>query len=122
MALRKSPQILVEAFDAALPADALVERRKMFGFPAAFVNGNLFCGLHQEDVIVRLPPDQRLALERQGGARWSPAPGRVMREYMMLPRGVEAAAMKRWLARSFVFARTLPPKAAKARKAHRGAR
>lgn len=118
MALRKSPPSLIAAFDAALPDDALVERRKMFGFPAAFVNGNLFCGLHQEDVIVRLPPEQRRVLERRGGRRWEPMPGRVMREYMTLPLGVDRPAMKRWLARSFGFAQSLPPKIKRVRKTH----
>ena len=120
MQLRKSPPALVDAFDRALPKDALVERRKMFGFPAAFVNGNLFCGLHQEDVLVRLPPDQRRLLERAGGSRWEPTEGRVMREYLLLPRDAPRAVLKRWLARSFVFALSLPPKAAKSGKA-RGA-
>lgn len=119
MALRRSPQSLVDAFDAALPRDELIERRKMFGFPAAFVNGNLFCGLHQDDVIVRLSAEQRAILEREGGSRWEPTPGRVMREYMTLPQGADRAAMKRWLARSLDFARSLPPKLTKVRKAKR---
>ena len=122
MALRKSPRALVDAFDRSLPKDALVERRKMFGFPAAFVNGNLFCGLHQEDVIVRLSSDQRTLLERAGGVRWEPTAGRVMREYMLLPRTAGARVMKRWLARSLMFARSLPPKAVKGRRPNRSAR
>lgn len=121
MALRKSPSPLIAAFDAALPEDDLVERRKMFGFPAAFVNGNLFCGLYQEDVIVRLPPDLKVVLGQQGGLPWSPTPGRVMREYMVLPREIRRAELERWLSQSFAFASSLPPKVGKARKIKRGA-
>jgi hypothetical protein len=36
---------LATRFDATLPKAADVERRKMFGCPAAFVTGNLFAGL-----------------------------------------------------------------------------
>lgn len=111
MAWRKSPPALIAAFDAALPTDARVERRKMFGYPAAFVNGNLFCGLHQEDVIVRLSEPQRKALEKAGGRKWSPTPGRVMREYMLLPDGAsgDARRLSNWLGKSFAFAAALPP-------------
>lgn len=110
MALRKSPPALVEAFASALPRDRLVERRTMFGFPAAFVNGNLFCGLHQEDVLVRLPPERREELAEAGGSRWAPTPGRVMREYMLLPRDASATDLKRWLRLSLSFAKSLPVK------------
>jgi hypothetical protein len=59
MAWEKSPESLIEAFHEALPDDDRIERRKLFGFPCAFVNGNMFTGLHQRDMIVRLPEDAR---------------------------------------------------------------
>lgn len=123
MALRKSPPALVGAFARALPKDRLIERRTMFGFPAAFVNGNLFCGLHQEDVLVRLPPERREELGKAGGSRWEPTPGRVMREYMLLPRDASAADLKRWLRLSLTFAKSMPAKtpATSRSKSKRGA-
>ena len=33
-------------------------RRKMFGFPAAFVNGNLCCGTFNEQIMLRLQSDR----------------------------------------------------------------
>ena len=45
------------------------ERRKMFGYPCAFVAGNLFTGLHQENVIVRLAERDRVAAIGTEGAR-----------------------------------------------------
>ena len=66
---RKSPDDLIALFYAALPEDPRVERRKMFGYPCAFVGGNLFTGLHQEDVIVRLAEKDRLAVIDKQGAR-----------------------------------------------------
>ena len=37
MEWQKSPDDVARAFDAALPDDPRLERRKMFGFPAGFV-------------------------------------------------------------------------------------
>jgi hypothetical protein len=44
MSWRKSPDALVEKFSQIVPPDPRVERRKMFGYPAAFVGGNMFIG------------------------------------------------------------------------------
>ena len=119
MAWRKSPPELIAAFDVALPNDPRVERRKMFGYPAAFVNGHLFAGLHQDDVIVRLSESGREALGRIGGRRWEPTAGRVMREYMLLPNHarVDAKSLARWLRKSLLFAAALPSGVAKKRVA-----
>jgi TfoX/Sxy family transcriptional regulator of competence genes len=84
----------------------------MFGCPAAFVNGNMFSCLHQENVIVRLDADARAALQRAGGQAFEPLPGRVMREYLALPAAVQAdpRRLRRWLGQAFAYAGSLPPK------------
>ena len=51
---RKSPQSLIDTFEAVMPGPPEVKRRKMFGYPSCFVNGNLMGGLHQSDMILRL--------------------------------------------------------------------
>jgi TfoX/Sxy family transcriptional regulator of competence genes len=116
MAWRKAPESLVSLFRASLPDDPRVEHRKMFGYAAAFTGGHLFAGLHQEDLILRLPEDQRGEAVRMIGARpFEPMPGRAMREYVALSAAerIEPEQLRSWLARSFAFARALPPKAAK---------
>lgn len=116
MAWRKAPESLVSLFHASLPDDPRVEHRKMFGYPAAFTGGHLFAGLHQEDLILRLPEDQRAEAIRAIGARpFVPMPGRTMREYVALaaPERAKPDELRSWLAQSFAFARTLPPKVAK---------
>src|SRR5262245_18459379 len=86
---KKSPDELIKLFRAALPKDPRIEHRKMFGYPCAFVAGNLFTGLHQEDVIVRLGEDERRAAIVEEGAKiFEPIPGRLMREYLVVPTGV----------------------------------
>lgn len=118
---RKSPNDLVALFDAALPDDLRVERRKMFGYPCAFVAGNMFTGLHQENVIVRLAEKERLAaIEQQGARIFEPMSGRPMREYIALPQAALAnrSELAIWLRRALNYAASLPPKAKKpARKA-----
>ncbi len=106
----------VRAFDAALPED--VERRKMFGYPAAFVNGNMACGLHQDGLILRLGDDDRVALVKDGGVPFEPMPGRVMREYVVAPQKLASkkAELKRWLERAVAHAAALPKKAKKKKK------
>jgi hypothetical protein len=38
---KKSPPALIAVFDAAIAGRPGVVRRRMFGYPAAFLNGNL---------------------------------------------------------------------------------
>ena len=116
MAWRKAPEALTSLFRAALPDDPRVEHRKMFGYPAAFAGGHLFAGLHQEDLIMRLPAPDRDEAQHELGARpFEPMPGRPMREYVALAdaQRLDPARLRTWLARSFAFVQTLPPKAAK---------
>ena len=110
---RKSPPSLIALFDAMVPEAAGVERRKMFGYPCAFVNGNMFIGLHQEDFIVRLGEADRAEIGATLGATaFEPMQGRPMREYVTLPEAVleDEAAVGEWVARSYEFAASLPPK------------
>jgi TfoX/Sxy family transcriptional regulator of competence genes len=119
MAWRKSSPELVELFSSVLPDDPCVERRQMFGYPSAFVNGNMFTGLHQESFILRLSEaDRRIIFEKEGGSAFMPMPGRIMREYAALPGSLltNPAAVKCWVKRSFSYAASLPPKLPKLKK------
>jgi TfoX/Sxy family transcriptional regulator of competence genes len=110
----KSPPALVEIFAAALPDDPRVERRAMFGYPAAFANGHLFTGLHQDDLMLRLGESERAALLALPGAKpFAPMPGRVMREYAVVPAALHAdrRALCAWMKKALAYACGLPPKA-----------
>lgn len=116
MKWRKTPEELVNTFQAALPEDARVERRKMFGYPCAFVNGNMFTGLHQENLIVRLAEEDRQTLvDKKGAEIFAPFPGRLMKEYVSLPAAIieDSKELKGWMRRSLEYASALPPKGAK---------
>ena len=60
MKFEKANAEMVSFFDAIAPAaGAGIEKRKMFGYPCRFVNGNLFMGLHNNNMILRLPENDR---------------------------------------------------------------
>ena len=103
---------------AAQTAGVHIELKPMFGCPAYFAGGNLFAGVHQTSLMVRLPEDARRELASLGATPFEPTPGRAMREYMVLPASVlaDADATATWVRRSVEYAASLPPKAKKARR------
>ena len=122
MPWQKAPQSLVELFDEVLPDSPLVERRKMFGYPAAFVGGHLFAGVFQDRMFARLPDDVRARLEAaHGPTPLEPMPGRPMKAYAVFPDAVmvDEAALAELLASALAGAAAMPPKEkpAKARRA-----
>ncbi|MBM3310350.1 MAG: TfoX/Sxy family protein [Candidatus Aminicenantes bacterium] len=112
---KKSPLGLVELFGRVIPPEPDVERRRMFGYPCVFVEGNMFAGLFADRVFVRLSEKDRAGLLTKGAASpFEPLPGRVMKEYVVLEDAQgEESALAKVLARSLAFARTLPPKKSK---------
>jgi len=57
MKSKPSPPELVRAFEASVASLRGAERRKMFGYPAVFVNGNMFAGLVRDSMILRVARD-----------------------------------------------------------------
>ena len=113
---RKSPPELVARFDAVLPEGPGVERRQMFGYPCAFVNGNMFTGLHQESMIVRLAEADRTIMKEQHGAGlfkpFGPDSKMTMREYVTVPEPIltDPKALGALVMKSVQYASSLPPK------------
>ena len=113
MAWTKSPQSLIDLFEKSVPSGTSVSRRKMFGYPAAFANGNLFVGLHQNDFIIRLSEKDRARFSAEfGEPRFEPMPGRPMREYVRLPEELLADPRRRasWISLSLRYAEAIAPK------------
>ena len=78
---RAAPAPLVARFDHAVAALPEIQQRKMFGYPAAFVNGHMFAGVFQVSLFVRLAEKDRTELiAKHGATPFAPMPGRVMRE------------------------------------------
>ena len=115
----KSPEALAESFHQALPEDPRVVRRKMFGYPCAFVGGHMFAGLHRANVIIRLPAGGRAVLLARPNAKiFEPMPGRPMREYVVAPADIveKPSELRDWLEKAFEYASGLPEKEKKPAK------
>lgn len=117
MAWKKAPPELIATFDQAFPAAKGAERRQMFGYPCGFVNGNLFGGIFQDRIMVRLPADGRLT----GAKPFMPMPGRPMKGYLELPKSAieKPAQLRKYLGEAYAFTATLPAKPAKKATARR---
>ena len=118
MEYKKAPDEVKQAFADALPDDPIVERKLMFGYPSMYVTGNMVGGVHEDNIVVRLPEAQRVdALALDGAAPFTPM-GRPMKEYVVLPKAMQAdrETLSGWLARAIAYGATLPAKEAKPRK------
>ncbi|HEY6058144.1 MAG TPA: TfoX/Sxy family protein [Candidatus Limnocylindrales bacterium] len=109
----KSPPALVARFAEVLDRYPDAKRRQMFGYPAAFIGGNMVTSLHGERWVVRLSEDSRGELLALAGAGpFEPMPGRPMKGYATLPPSVVAddSELHAWVRRAIEFGQTLPPK------------
>lgn len=109
----KSPPELVARFDEVAARHPGAQRRKMFGYPALFVGGNLATCLFASGWAVRLAPDACAEVLALPGAQpFSPMAGRPMAGWALLPPDVVAddARLDPWLERALAFAASLPAK------------
>src|SRR5829696_6559948 len=97
-----SPEGLVARFARVLDGFPDVERRKMFGYPAAFVGGNMVTGLHQNSWVVRLPEDAQRDAMAAGATTFDPMGGRPMKNFVALPAEVveDEARVAEWVNRA----------------------
>ena len=108
-----APREAVEAYEAATSGLAGAEPRKMFGYSCVFAKGNMFAGLHEAGMVLRLPDDQRAEFLRLKGAeQFEPMPGRVMREYVVVPGMLldAPAQLRPWVEKALAYVSSLPAK------------
>ncbi len=119
MKWEKSPPELVEKFNTFVPEKADVEKRKMFGYPCSFINGNMFMGLYEKNMFLRLSEKDReefLKLDRAGP--FEPVTGRPMKQYVVIPPWLieDKKELSLWIERSYEYASNLPPKKKRKKK------
>jgi TfoX/Sxy family transcriptional regulator of competence genes len=123
MKMEKSTPELEKIFEEAFPDDPRAERRKMFGFPSGVVNGNMFGGLFERDVVLRLgEADLSLMIDDYGAGRFEPM-GKAMKGYVTVPAAIvaEPERLREWVQRAFEFAAALPAKEKKPPKPKKAA-
>ena len=106
MEWQKSPQELEKTFDDAFPDDPRAQRKKMFGYPAGFVNGNMFGGLWQSSIVLRLGDADRERISNEHGAEPFEPMGRPMKGYVTIPDAIVAdhGQLRDWLHRGVEYA------------------
>ena len=110
---------LVQRIRERLHDERDVEDKRMFGGVAFLVNGNMSCGVHKDDLIVRLAPEDHAAALVESFTRTFDITGKPMRGWVTVAADglLDDADLDRWIERAVTFARTLPVKAPKVAKA-----
>lgn len=108
----KSPPALVERFAAVLDDYPQAARRKMLGYPAPFVGGNMATGLFADTWVVRLPGSEIEAAQAGGAGAFEPMPGKPMKAFVVIPASdvEDDVAIRRWVERGLAHAGSMAPK------------
>jgi TfoX/Sxy family transcriptional regulator of competence genes len=110
----KAPEELKARIDSLMQG-INCEKHPMFGYPAYFINKNMFAGLFQDKLFLRLSPEQVTTLRKSLPAivNLEPMPGRPMKEYWVLPEELynDAKKIQKALKEASEHCAKLPPKA-----------
>jgi hypothetical protein len=102
---------LLDARITAIVADWGATRKKMFGGTCHLVRGNMLCGVHNDNLIVRLGEQMGTAALDEPNTRPFDITGRPMKGWVMVsPAASAGRALNDWLARARTVVSTLPPK------------
>ena len=89
-----------------------VNEKQMFGGLAFLMRCNMCCGVHGDELIVRLAPEQTDAALARPGTRVFDLTGRAMKGWILVgSRGIATApALRRWVGIAVTYAESLPAK------------
>jgi len=103
---------LVERVRQTLEQAEGVSERKMFGGVAFMINGNMCCGVSEEELMLRLGPERAQKFLQEPHTREMDFTGRVIKSMLYVkPAGIRTkASLMKWVGRAIDFASELPPK------------
>ena len=106
---------LAERIRSLLARRQGVDEEKMFGGVAFMLNGNMCCGVHEDDLIIRVMPDEYAAAVKRPHTHAFDLTGKPMKGFVLvLPKAYRLdEALKDWVAVGDRCARSLPAKTAK---------
>jgi hypothetical protein len=89
-----------------------VSEREMFGGIGFMVGGNMACGVHGEELIVRLGPEEGERALSEPNTREFDLTGRPMRGWLLVGPGAlgDDESLAGWVDAGADFAASLPPK------------
>lgn len=105
-------EILAERVRSHLAGMPLLVEKKMFGGIGFLLQGNMACGVHGENLIVRVDPQEYETLLARPHVRPFDMTGKPMRGWIfVLPEGVESQAeLAEWIKMGLEYAGSLPGK------------
>lgn len=103
---------LAQRMRRAVADTAGITERKMFGGLAFMVNGNMFCGVVEDELMVRTGPERYEDALARRGARPMDFTGRPMRGMVFVspPSDVTDRWLRDWVELGLTFAQSLPAK------------
>jgi hypothetical protein len=96
----------------ALPGGDAWSEKKMFGGVGFLLAGNMCCGVHKNDLILRLGPEATDAALDEPHVRVFDLTGRAMTGWVVVGAGgtENDDALHGWVERATAYVATLPPK------------
>ena len=103
---------LAERVRKALARRRGLTERKMFGGIAFMLRGNMCCGVQNDELILRLAPEEAERALRKAHTRPFDMTGRPMKGFVVVTPGGHktSAALRKWVEQAARFARSLPAK------------
>ena len=108
---KASPEI-VDLYEMIIK-DYVCEKRQMFGFPVSFINNNMFAGVFEDGIFMRLKPEDKEELLKEYDEITPFTPlGRTMKEYVYGHGSIfdNAVFCDKWLGKSYAFVSSMPLK------------
>jgi len=89
-----------------------LSEKQMFGGLAFLLNGNMCCGVHRNEMIVRIDPGETAAALKQPHVRIFDISGRPMKGWILVSTAGVAgeSALSKWVEAGVAYASSLPPK------------
>lgn len=119
MPWKKAPPELISFLDITMETYT-AERKMMFGFPVYFINGNMFMGLFEDQLFLRLGEEAVKSLQSQGDPLvcLEPMKGRPMKNYVVIPEKLyrDQKVFREIVSSACDYAKTLKPKEKKSKK------
>lgn len=103
---------LAERIRKVLASRKALTEKKMFGGITFLLRGNMCCGVVNDDLVLRLGPEQGEKALKKPHARECDFTGRPMKGMVMVvPNGYKTdSALRKWVEQAADFASSLPAK------------
>lgn len=103
---------LAERIRTTLKGKRGVEEKRMFGGVGFLVNGNMACGVHKDELIIRLGEREFATALKAPHARIFDMTGKPMKGWLLISeQGYRSEkSLQSWIQRSVTFAKSLAPK------------